>query len=595
MARIVGVAIADQQFVGYWGAGDGEAAARSLTQLIQTDPDPTWQHRPAPLADGTLASFSAAGLPTIEWNGELNGEWWPDAWVRLESSHNGEAMAASLPESPPECLTLGREPFGRVPLYWMQVQSLIWFASRLSLLQRLRPTALTLNPAALYGYSCFSYIPTPLTPFTEIQAVPAGVRHTWALQPDGTVVVVDTQPTWEWQQNQPEIADEAVAIAQLQTLLKQAVARQIRDVGDRPVGVLLSGGLDSATVAALLVQAGLLVRAYSLDFGDGEQSEYPYAAQVAEWLGIPITRVEASPRAVRRAIAPTMAALDQPFGDGVTVPLYLLHQAARQEVQIVFNGEGGDQLFAGWTNKPLIAAGVYQAAAPDSRASFAQHYLRTFHRFWGYESQVFQPTIASQFAAIDPAQWLTTALDPRYTHGLLHRLRRAGLLLKGAQNIHPRATQLAIAHGLWLRSPFCDLALAEWSFRLSGDLCLQGACEKYILKRAVDGWLPPEIVWRRKRGMGVPLTAWCLGEWWHDLGRWLNPAVLQAEGMWQPDLAARLVAGQVGRISQGRRIGESLWLLIAWQQWRSQHLPLAAKPTWLHPFWFPRWLWQQWD
>ncbi len=585
MARIVGVAIARQQFVGYWGAGDGAAAARSLHHLLQADPDPTWQHRTAAFADGILASLSAAGLPTIA----VHGDWWPDAWVRLGQANSRDAPTENLPER----LTLGREPFGRVPLYWMQINGVLWFASRLSLLQRLWPTTPTLNQAALYGYSCFSYIPTPLTPFIEIHALPAGVCQTWALEQDGTLVVVDPQPIWEWQQQLPEIDDEGAAIAQLQTLLKQAVARQIRDVGDRPVGVLLSGGLDSATVAALLVQAGVRVRAYSLDFGDGEQSEYPYAAQVAAWLGIPITRVDASPRTVRRAIAPTMAALDQPFGDGVTVPLYLLHQAARQDVEIVFNGEGGDQLFAGWTNKPLIAAEVYQAAVSNSRPSFAQHYLRTFHRFWGYESQVFQPAVATQFATLDPAQWLTAALDSRYTDSLLHRLRRAGLLLKGAQNIHPRATQLAIAHGLWLRSPFCDLGLAEWSFRLSGRLCLQAACEKYILKRAVDEWLPPDIVWRRKRGMGVPLTGWCVNDWWHDLGRWLNPAVLQAEGIWQPDVAARLVAGEVGSISHGRRIGESLWLLIAWQQWRSQQFPLSATPNWAHPFWLPRWLWQQ--
>jgi asparagine synthase (glutamine-hydrolysing) len=70
--------------------------------------------------------------------------------------------------------------------------------------------------------------------------------------------------------------------------------------------------------------------------------------------------------------------------------------------------------------------------------------------------------------------------------------------------IHPRATNLAFAHGLKVRSPFCDLPLAEWTFQLSGELCLRGACEKYILKRAVEAWLPPEIVWREKRGMGFP-------------------------------------------------------------------------------------------
>ena len=97
------------------------------------------------------------------------------------------------------------------------------------------------------------------------------------------------------------------------------------------------------------------------------------------------------PRRIQAALIPTIKALDLPFGDGVTVPLSLLCQAASQDTGIIFNGEGGDQLFAGWTNKPLIAASIYQSEHPDDYQSFADHYLRTFHRLWGYEAQVFQP------------------------------------------------------------------------------------------------------------------------------------------------------------------------------------------------------------
>jgi asparagine synthase (glutamine-hydrolysing) len=166
-------------------------------------------------------------------------------------------------------------------------------------------------------------------------------------------------------------------------------------------------------------------------------------------------------------------------------------------------------------------------------------------------------------------------------------------MLKGAQNIHPRATNLAFAHGLQVRSLFCDLPLTEWTFGLSGELCLQGACEKYILKKAVENWLPPEIVWRQKRGMGVPLTSWCLNEWWRSLGLWLNPHILEAEGRWQPDLAARIAFGELGGTIQGRRIGEILWLLIVWQLWRSQVLgEPVGKRSWNHPFWLPHQFWR---
>ena len=145
-----------------------------------------------------------------------------------------------------------------------------------------------------------------------------------------------------------------------------------------------------------------------------------------------------------------------------------------------------------------------------------------------------------------------------------------------------------------MRSPFCDLNLAEWTFQLSGELCLQGACEKYILKRAVENLLPEEIVWRQKRGMGVPLTAWCVNNFWHDLGNWLNPAILEAENIFDPDIAVKIVTGELGGNIRGRRIGEILWLLIMWELWYSQvyGVKLGSK-SWNHPFLLPNWLWKQ--
>lgn len=548
------VAIKQHQFLGCWGKFSGY-----LSQLVTTE----WNVYNQTQTDGTLVSLSADGLSQ------------PHAWVKVIANN----------------LILGREMFGRVSLYWTTINQTIWFASRLDLLLPL-VESIDVNIAALYGYSCFSYVPTPLTPIKDIQSIPAGTELTWAHNAN-ILEIPQSQRIGEWQERAEKINHEQEAIAQLQILLKDAIARQVIDLKDEPVGVFLSGGLDSSIVAALLVQAGVKVRAYSLDFGlDRSISEYPYAEQVAQWLNIPLIKVDATPKAIQAAILSTINALDLPFGDGVTVPLYLLNQAASQDVNIVFNGEGGDQLFAGWTNKPIIAASIYQTRDND-QAAFVHNYLQTFHRLWGYEAQVFQPQTYAEIQHLQPQAWLDSALAETSGRSLLHRLRRASLMLKGAQNIHPRATNLAFANGLWVRSPFCDLALAEWTFRLSGELCLHGACEKYILKRAAEGLLPPEIIWRTKRGMGVPLSAWCLGDWWLKLGVWLNPNVLASEGRWQPNLGKRVALGQLGGKIQGRRIGEILWLLIVWQLWRSQVLrEPSAKMSVKHPFWLPYKLWR---
>jgi asparagine synthase (glutamine-hydrolysing) len=480
-------------------------------------------------------------------------------------------------------LILGRDILGRSTLYWTEIDRVIWFSSHLHLLLPLISSP-EVDSGGLYGYSCLSYIPTPYSPVRGIRAIASGTTTTWQQQK------METSKQQIWLQNTAQILKtrptEKASITELQKLLRMVVQQQITDLeSTEPVGVFLSGGLDSSIVAALLVEAGVRVIAYTLDFGQHGVSEYPYAAQVANHLNIPLIKVDASPRQVYRSMSSTVRALDVPFGDGVTVPLYLLNLAASQDVRIVFNGEGGDQLFAGWTNKPLIAANVYETGI-----SFEQQYLRTFHRLWGYEERVFQPGFLEQIQQFQPIDWIQQGLGQGL---LLDRLRRASILLKGAQNIQPRATNLAVANGLKVRSPFCSLALTEWTFGLDGELYLKGACEKYILKRAVEDLLPAEIVWREKRGMGVPTTAWCTEEWWRSIGHWLNPGLLTAQGDFQADLAIRVALGELGGQIQGRRIGEILWLLISWQLWRETVLDHdKVERSWYHPFWVPHQVWR---
>lgn len=488
-------------------------------------------------------------------------------------------------------LRLHRAVMGRVPLYWMQQKGMVWFASHLQLLVPLLESK-TISTAGLYGYACFSYCPTPLTPLKTVFAVAAGSTGTLQWEP-GTQTNLEVH--WvkhddEWQEPLTPHRIEHKASVQLQQLLTKAMQKQLSDQPSETVGVFLSGGLDSAITAALLTRAGAKVRAYTLDFGAYGVSEVQHAERVAEYLSIPLTKVEASPVRVKDALLATATALDLPFGDGVSVPLYLLNQAARNDCAIVFNGEGGDQLFGGWTNKPLIAADVYQQthpAAPD----FAQEYLRTFHRLYGHEAEIFTAAARAEMQTLNPQNWLSDALDNLFTPTLLHRLRRANLMLKGAQNIQPRASNLSLAFDLAVRTPFCDRELTNWTFQVANDLFLRESHEKYLLKRAVELWLPPDIVWREKRGMGVPLTQWCLGPLWRTVGDWLQPAALRDEGLWQEDVALRLATGKLSGQLQGRRIGESLWLLLMWQVWRKAVLQDEFQRAALQPFLLPPKFW----
>lgn len=604
-------------FVGYWGAAGAASICERLDHLLHASGHHNWQVRsstkvscnrhgfvcpdlrwqvasigaahqligeyandPDGKGDSMLAALSASWRRAYK---HPDGDLYPDAWVISNSSNS--ATGAQL--------RLGRDPFGRQPLYWIIEDDILWFASHFSLLlPLLKEPSICLQ--ALHAYSCFSYVPTPLTPVHTILSASVGIEMIWQLPPNAAGLrSCQARQLVDWQEANEQISAESEAIPRLQSSLQNALHQQLHGhPSDQPVGIFLSGGLDSSIAAALLVQAGWKVRAYTLALEDPRISEAGHAQQVANWLGIPLREVLVTPNRIRQALQHTVQALDLPYGDAVTIPFTLLAEVASQETALIVNGEGGDQLFAGWTNKPLIAASVYKNYQQQS-VTLAEQYMRTFHRFWGLERQIFQDSVISACSPAAILELLQPALAAHHPTALLHRLRRASLLLKGGQNIQPRATAIAHSHDLAVCSPFCDLDLAQLSFAIAPPLHLQQSCEKYILKRAAQAWLPPEIVWRQKRGMGLPLTRWCCNELWSDFGQWLHPAVIKQQGHWQPDLPARLVAGGVSGSLQGRRIGESLWLLLMWQRWRQQFLPSASIASGLHyPFCLPAKLWQ---
>ena len=547
--------------IGAWAAYIGPGDEVTLRALLgpdaQTCTGPGY---------GLGAGSAGGGEPaTIEVAG--------DGSATASIGHADGGCAATIAAAGPT-LTLTRDPFGFYGVYTAHVDGVLWCASDARMLQRLPGAPDRLDPSALHGYLCFSYVPAPLTLVSGVAALPAGSRLVM------TPHERRCEATAAWQEAAPLEATEAASIGELRARLRAAVARRLG--AEREVGVFLSGGLDSSLIAALLVEAGAHVHLFTLDFGPPFAVELPYARKVAAHLGRPLRVVSARPADVQAALLPAAAALEQPFGDGAIVPLYLVGRAASREVDVVFNGEGGDQLFGGWANKPLIAAELYGGPGYDREAA----YLATFHRFYGLADQFYTPraqalvTGAAAGAGGDVGAWVHPALASPGFGSLLHRLRAANLLLKGAQNIAPRAVQSAAACGLRVRMPFFDRALAEWTFALPPEWFLRGACEKYLLKRAAEPYLPPEVVWREKRGMGVSTTHWCLGPLRREVGRWLDPRHLEREGWFQPAAVSTLRSGedQPGEYRR-RRVGEKLWTLVMLQAWLATRERPLTWPT----------------
>ena len=542
--------------IGYWTNSHDDRASTELQQLLaeavsglrsnelrtSSSIAVHGRHATLPSAENQFATINVAGEGFA-----------PDVWANVS----------------PDSLVLGRDIFGRSQLFWTFSENAIWFSNRLQLLLKIVKDA-SVSVNGFYSYCCFSYVPAPHTPIRNVFAVRAGTELTWK----DPHTAPQTRKLHDWREAEEQSVNEADEVARLRRLLEESVATQLARYSGEPVGVFLSGGLDSSVTAALLARAGARVRAYTLDLRADCFSEITYAEMVAGALGIPLTKVPITATTMRRGLVSTAERLDNPFGDGVSVPLAQMYERASNEVKTIFNGEGGDQLFAGWTNKPLIAASIYEEAD-----AFHDSYMRTFHRLHGHEQSVFSDALLRQIDVTASMSPVLDALDPEFSSTLFHRLRRANLLLKGADNIQPRATNLGLSYDLDVRTLFCSLPLAEWTFGVSGDLWLRTGCEKYLLKRAFEDVLPAKVIWREKRGMGIPLTLWLNG----PLRRWsqrqLRPQRLASEGLWQADLANRISAGELSGQMQGRRIGETLWLMLMWRAWRERFLQRESGPV----------------
>jgi asparagine synthase (glutamine-hydrolysing) len=457
-------------------------------------------------------------------------------------------------------LTLLRDPFGVRTLYYAEHAGVFYFASELKQILAVPGFPVELDHVAIHKYLTFSFVPGEAVPIKGVRRLLPGRLGVFE---DGRFTVT---PYFELREDiDPALGERRTAVKLIRTRCREAVAKRLNV--EPEVGLFLSGGLDSSGVGVWLKEAGAKVRAFSLDFGT-HSVEKDQAQVVADKLGFPLTYVKVGGEDLAPVLMELVWKLDLPFGDPVTGPQFLLAKAARQAgLSCVFNGEGGDQLFGGWTSKPMISAQLYAGLYGDD--SREELYLKSYHRFYGLEDRLYTPEFQQQ---VGPPGTRRALLEPylnsHQASTFLNRIRLADVSLKGSQNILPRMDRTSQCWGLDVRTPLFDRALAEASFRLPPQMKLHGACEKYVLKLALQKHLPREIVWRRKYGMSVPITDWALGPLISVMGDLLSPVSLAKRGLFRPEYVLELRAGQdVPGELRRRRIGERLWTLAMLEAW----------------------------
>ncbi|MFX0579992.1 asparagine synthetase B family protein [Nocardia nepalensis] len=414
-----------------------------------------------------------------------------------------------------------------------------------------------LHLPAVRSFLTFAYLPGRETLLRGIhQALPGrSVR----LHGDGST----TEETY-WEPIEVEDARSAAEHAlELRELLEDAVARRL-PAGD-PVGVLLSGGIDSSLVTALAAKLhDQRVRSYSISFGGTTPNELAYSGLVATHCNTEHRVLTVPGETVASRLAETVSLLDCPVGDPLTVPNLMLAEAvAADGVQVVLNGEGGDPVFGGPKNLPML---IFELSrddpAPDARALA---YLDSYRKCYGDLPVLLSPEVSTALAEAPP---LTDLVAPylrqdRMT-GLLNQLLHTNLRTKGAHHILTKVERLTAASGLEGRAPLFDRAVIDHAFRVPARFKLAGTSEKWILKQAVRDLLPATIVDRPKSGMRVPVQQWLSGplrELGHDL---LLGSSARARGLFREDTIRAWLRGDGALLP---RQGGKLWLVLSLELW----------------------------
>jgi asparagine synthase (glutamine-hydrolysing) len=487
------------------------------------------------------------------------------ALARLDGAY---ALGATIGDR----MLLARDPLGEKPLYYVALPGgRVAFASETKAFLAMPGFTVRPNPASLFALLVFSFIPGQSSMFEDVCELEPG-RH---LLIDSDGHIGPSVAHWTLHET---IADEPLEYftAEILRLCNEAVDRRIP--ADGKVTATLSGGVDSSSIVAMLAARGLHPICFSAAFGDGQPNELGYARLVAEHCKVEHRVIDVEPEGFLDLLPKVIWNLDDPLCDCITVPNYLLAQAAAKEAPVVFNGEGGDPLFGGPKNKFLILGEWYRAYGNYDRP---RAYLASYHKGFELTDEMCTPEFLSRSGG-SPAleDYVRPFLDDESVGNFLNRLMHLNIKLKGGQNILVKVDKMLSANGVEPASPLFDRRLAEFSFSIPPVLKRRGDVEKFAFKKAIEHLLPHPVVYRKKAGMGVPLNHWFRREPLRGYTRevLLSPRA-RARGYFDMGFVERLVAGKPPAHAVGRdRGGELLWMLLAIELWHRVFVDGEGRP-----------------
>ncbi|MCD4783717.1 MAG: asparagine synthase (glutamine-hydrolyzing) [Candidatus Eremiobacteraeota bacterium] len=489
-------------------------------------------------------------------------------------------------------LILARDRMGIKPLFYYEKDGVLAFGSEIKTIMKIPGIDDLMDTTALYDYFSYNYIPAPRSIYSHIKKLLPGhyivyengktsINKYWSLDPD---LINYSRSEGEWAEL-------------IYSALKGAVRSHL--VSDVPLGVLLSGGIDSTAITAIMTRMNVPVRTFSIGFQEKSFNELEYARLAAEKYGCEHHEEVARPDAVS-LINEITGHFDEPYADSSALPVYLVSKLARKNVKVVLSGEGSDEIFAGYmTYDADMLAEKYQKIpgvvrnkilpgivnllpVSTKKVSFdykARRFIRganqdliTRHYLWKVifdedeKRKLILPDVYENSYPRDSIEVFkkiynrgNPSTDP------LNHILYADTGVYLPDDLLTKVDRMSMAHSIESRVPFLDHHLVELAFSIPSNLKLKGRIKKYILKKALRGIVPDRILNRKKAGFSIPAGKWFKNELKEFAGEILSISNIKKTGVLNPDYVRKIWNDhQEGKSENSRQI----WGLMMFNLWK---------------------------
>ncbi|MHB8613895.1 MAG: asparagine synthase (glutamine-hydrolyzing) [Candidatus Dormibacteraceae bacterium] len=494
-------------------------------------------------------------------------------------------------------LLLARDRMGIKPLHYAIDGKRLVFASELKALLRDPALRKGVDPAALDEYLAYEFVPSPHSILRGISKLQPAHMLRWSLA-DGTHRL---RRYWAPELGRgdgahPRSLDEECE--ELLIVLRESVRKEL--ISDVPLGVFLSGGIDSSAVAAMMTQLGGDVKSFSVGFADRSFDESTHARLVAHHLGTEHRELTLEPGMLLELVPQLPNLLDEPLGDASIIPTYLLSQFTRRHVKVALGGDGGDELFAGYPTLQAHRLAAYYLKAPRvlreglvepvvrrlpvsrSNLSFdfrakrfvggAAYPTAERHRRWmgSFDRDERAAVLSDEVRHQLPANGTH---EPDFGQGAyanpLNQVLLMDMRLYLENDILVKLDRASMMASLEGRVPLLNNDFVEYATHLPLNMKLRGLRSKFLLKRALRGILPDSILHRPKKGFGIPVAHWFRGPLKEQMLSVLSPGRLARQGFFDPKGVKRLMDDHL----EGRRDNrKQLWTLFAFELWYDGYL-----------------------